>query len=190
LGSIFSNNNPEKEKEKEKENTSSKDESENENDESIDYDIINLFSENQTNKNFENDVEKINSIIKNISFITDKEKALLNQLMASVEDYQDTFNFLIKKKENFSNELKDFNDLTQKLRSSKNIEGEIDEIISKADQFGILPNTFKQQESFLRKKRDVSVANAKSEIGITEENKKINKDLPWNANDNFVVMNL
>lgn len=110
--------------------------------------------------------------------------------MSSVEDYKETFNFLRQTKENFSNELKDFNDLNQKLRSSKNIEGEINEIISKADQFGILPNTFKQQESFLRKKRDTAKTENKSGSDYSDSRNKVNKDLPWKENDNFVVMNL
>lgn len=151
---------------------------------------MSLFAENQTNKNFENDIEKINNLIKNTSFETEKENELLNQLLFSVEDYKETLKFLKQTKENFSNELKDFNDLNQKLRSSKNIEGDIHEIISKADQFGILPNTFKQQENFLRKKRDL-VAPLKTEIAASDDEKpKMNKDLPWNQNDNFVVMNI
>jgi len=99
--------------------------------------------------------------------------------------------FLKSTKEKFSNELKDYNELNQKLRTSKNIDREIDEIINKADNFGILPNTFKQQENFLRKKRDINnINNKESDVVNAGENKKINKDLPWGPNDNFVVMNL
>jgi len=184
LGTIFSN------KYSENEIISEREENENENDESIDEEIINLFSENQTNKNFENDLEKINNIVTTTNFDTEKEKELLSQLLVSFEDYKDTLNFLKQTKEKFSNELKDFNDINQKLRSSKNIEGEIDEIISKADNFGILPNTFKQQEKFLRKKRDFATP-VKNEIAAShKEKKEAKKELPWTSNDNFVVMNL
>jgi len=98
-------------------------------------------------------------------------------------------NFLQSTKEKFSSELKDYNELNQKLRTSKNIDGEIKEIINKADQYGILPNTFKQQENFLRKKRE-GINNIENEVSSVNENKSVNKDLPWAPNDNFVVMNL
>ena len=98
----------------------------------------------------------------------------MGKLLTSLEDYKDTLNFVKSTKENYSNELKEYNDLNQKLRTSKNIDGEIDDLRNKADQFGILPNTFKQHENFLRKKRE----------------HKLNTDVPFSNNDNFVVMNL
>jgi len=113
----------------------------------------------------------------------------LNQLIISINDYKETYNFLKTTKDNILAELKDYSELNQKLRISRNIEGEIDEIINKSDQFGILPNTFKQQENFLRKKRE-KINNDQTNSSKTDVKFKLNKDLPWDSDDNFIVMNL
>lgn len=160
------------------------------NEESLDEEIISLFNENQNNKNFENDIEKINNIILNTSFETKEEKALLDELMGSLGDYKETLNFLKATKDKHLNEIKEFQDLNQKLRASKNIDGEIDEIIHKGDIVGILPNTFKQQESFLRKKREIQNDKGNIDNKNVDIINKINTDLPFNSSDNFVVMNL
>lgn len=143
--------------------------SDSDSDGSDDNDIQELFHTKDQNK--------FNEILRNLNNNEDSgsqhENILLNQLKSSLDDFNVHETILNNNKANFVEATNKFNDIYQKLRSSKpqqNMQTYYD-LIQESDDLGILSETFKQYNKF-------------------EKKANLNCELPFDPTNNIIIMPL
>jgi hypothetical protein len=148
--------------------------------------ILELFSIGIKNQNSEdllkNITEKI--ILENQNHDTDKmeveggeenKEYLIEHLKESLKDIQEHELILRGNKQFFEEHVAKYNELLQRLKVNKNLEqNDLTEILEQSEQMGILSNTYKQVDNFIREK----------------ETSYINSDLPWEMNSNIIILPL
>jgi hypothetical protein len=110
--------------------------------------ILDLF---EASDDKENKYERIKHELENIE-LNEEEKILYDQLINSEQDYENITDLLNKNKEDLNSHLSTYNDLVQRLRNLQEIEGELDTIMKKAEESGLMTTTYKQVDKHMRGK--------------------------------------
>jgi hypothetical protein len=133
----------------------------------------------------ENEMEKIKFLIEKFSDVNEsqesfqssaKEKDLIEKLQKSFADLKEHQNLLNNTKKSFKEDFDKHNELNQKLKSLKTseTEGYFNEILQQTYELGILSESYKQIDNFVRVK----------------EKPSINHELPFDPSSNIIILPL
>jgi len=133
----------------------------------------------------DNDMEKLKILIDKLSDVDNpqenlqtsfKEKSLSEKLIKSYSELKEHQNLLNSTKNSFKEDFDKFNELNQKLKSNKTSETDkyCNDILQQTYELGILSESYKQIDNFLRVK----------------EKPSINHELPFDPSNNIIIMPL
>jgi hypothetical protein len=133
----------------------------------------------------ENEMEKLKILIEKLSDVNNsqenlqppfKEKSLSEKLKKSYSELQEHQILLNNTKNSFKEDFDKYNELNQKLKSIKTSETDtyFNEILQQTYELGILSESYKQIDNFLRVK----------------EKPSINHELPFDPSNNIIIMPL
>jgi len=154
------------------EEDSIKTESSNQND--LKKEIINLFDNNKIDGDEDMDPEEhLQRLIRKCNNEKNKmNEEILNEINKLYSEYKEEENLLNKKKKEFNEHNKQYENIITNLRGIKNqIDSKvIEDLTNQADAINVLPNTFKEIKYY--------------EINDVE---KINKEYPFDENSNIIL---
>ena len=142
--------------------------------------INNIFIDKENNEG-DDDMDQNERIERYISEINNKTKngkfqntQLVTQLNEAYKDLRNEENFLKNKKKIFKEEIKNYENIISTLKNQKNSENEeyYKNILKKAENMGIVTDTFKQIEQY---KKDET---------------QVNKEVPFDSNSNLLIIPL
>lgn len=145
-------------------------------------DIFNLFENNEDNEDADdNDPDyKFQVLLRELNMKYKKNenakiKPLLENLNTTYTEYKNEEKFLQASKSQFKEKNKNFEDLMNRMKSSKKIEEDnfFEDIINQADKLGIVTKAFKQDHYFINK-----------------NNNNLDKEKPFGPNDKVTLLPL
>lgn len=100
-----------------------------------------------------------------------RNEELINQLLAAYKEYKADDILLESNRSSFQESIKKFEDIILKLKSIKTLESDeyFEELITQADQLGIVPETFKQVKQY------------------EKDSSKVNKEPPFDSDSNLII---